>query len=73
MTNEEIVTPVIRKILNSMKKTENTSSVVQASYVDKIDPTFAERYPGKAFDKERPLLVDLNLRDLSKIEDLYRD
>ena len=73
MTDQEVITPVIAKILESMKNHENTSSVVKASYVEKLDPQFASRYPDKEFNKEEPLHVDINLKALQKIEDLYRD
>ena len=71
MTDQDLITPVIRKILNSMKYGENSSTVVTPQYVEKIDPAFKDRHTNYKPDQE--LLVDLNLLSLGKIEDMYRD
>lgn len=71
MTERDILTPVVRKILGSMKHGEVTSTVVTQQYIEKMDPAFGDRNTG--FDPSRELLVDLNLVSLGKIEDLYHD
>ena len=71
MTDQDLVTPVVRKILGSMKHGEVTSTVVTPEYVQKMDPAFGDRYSG--FNASKELHVDLNLLSLGKIEDLYHD
>ena len=46
MTDQDLITPVVRKVLGSMKFGENTSTVVTAKYIEQIDPAFGDRYSG---------------------------
>lgn len=54
-----------------MKTEEQCETVVKASYVAEKDPDFATRHPD--FDPDLPLLVNINLKGLCAIHDLYRD
>ncbi len=63
--------PVVNRILQSMKVGEVTSSVVRANFVLQQDPVFAER--NSAFDRAKPLTVNIALLKLRKVADLYRD
>ena len=71
MTDQDLLTPVVRKILQSMKYGEKTSTVVTPQYVQQTDPGFKERHADYNPDDE--LLVDISLLSLGKIEDMYRD
>jgi len=71
MEDQDLLTPVVRKILQTLKLWESTSTVVTKEYVEKLDPAFKERY--LSFDSEKELHIDLNLISLGKIEDMYRD
>lgn len=44
MSDKTVVTPVIKRILQSMKTGEVTSTVVRSSYVEEKDPEFKERH-----------------------------
>lgn len=46
MTDQDLLTPVVRKILQSLKLWESTSTVATKEYVEKIDPAFKDRYSG---------------------------
>ena len=44
MTDKTVVTPVVKRILQSMKTGENSSIVVQSSFVEERDPEFKVRH-----------------------------
>ena len=71
MTEEKVITPVVKKVLQSMKCNEIASTSVRPDYVKKIDPQFKERHP--EYDETRPLIVDIQLMSLCRITDLYKD
>lgn len=71
MQNKEVITPIVDKILNSMKNGEKAQSVVKHSYVNEIDPSFERNYP--QFKEDVDLVVDIKLHKLVKIEDPYRN
>ena len=45
MTDSDVITPVVKRILQSMKKGEVTSTVVRPEYVEEKDPEFKTRHP----------------------------
>lgn len=71
MTDTEVITPVIKRILQSMKRFEITSTKVLPGYVEENDPEFKNRHSDYQPDKN--LFVDINLKGLCTIHDLYRD
>lgn len=71
MNEENVITPLIKKILQTMKQGEEISAVVKSEYAMKIDPDFASRYP--LFNPEKPLVLDMNLKALARVRDLYRN
>ena len=71
MTDEAVVTPVVKRILQSMKRGEQVSTVVTPAYVEDKDPEFKNRHA--QYNPEQPLLVDITLKGLCTIHDLYRD
>ena len=71
MSETEHIKPVVKKILQSMKAQEVTSTVVKPEYVEKLDPDFKNRHP--EYDASQPLLVDLELKNLCRVTDLYHD
>lgn len=71
MTDAESITPVVKRILQSMKRGEVSSTVVSSEYVEKTDPDFKTRHT--TFKPEDKLIVDISLKGLCAIHDLYRD
>lgn len=72
MSDTEVITPVVKRILQSMKRGESTSTVVSAEFVEKTDPDFKTRHTAD-YIKDQPLKVDLHLKGLCAILDLYKD
>lgn len=71
MTDVATINPVVKRILQSMKKGEITKTVVRPEYVEENDPEFKTRYPD--FMAGQELHVNSNLKGLCAINDLYRD
>ena len=71
MTDKEIITPVIKRVLQSMKKGEISSCCVPPAYVEQNDPEFKTRHTD--FKPDQSLFVDVNLKGLCAIQDLYKD
>lgn len=38
MTDREVIGPLVKKIINSMKKTEKVSCLIKSSYLESLDP-----------------------------------
>ena len=57
MTDTEVVSPVVKRILQSMKRSERITTVVRADFVESTDPEFKIRHAN--FVPEEPLLVDV--------------
>lgn len=68
---DDLITPVVRKILNSMKPDEVAEAVVLREYVENIDPDFKTRHPD--FESDKKLCVDINLLKMQRVDDLYYD
>ena len=71
MTDEQHITPVPKRILQTMKQGEITSTVVLPSWVEENDPEFKNR--NADYKADQPLHVDLHLKGLCAIQDLYKD
>ena len=65
MTDESVITPVVKRILQSMKQGEIVSTVVAPEYVEKTDAEFKTRH--QDFKPDENLLVDVNLKGLCAI------
>ena len=72
VTDCALVTPVIRKILNSLKLNEITSSRVKSDCDANFDGEQVSKY-GPDYRSDLDLVVDISLLKLVKIYDLYRD
>ena len=68
---EKLASPMVIRILQSMKVGEITSSVVRSDFVLEQDPGFFEKFP--YLNKDKPIVVQLTLLKLLKVVDLYRD
>ena len=53
-----------------MKTHEKISCVVQPYYLKENDPEFIEKF---GFDLTKVLLIDINMKVLVRIDDLYKD
>ena len=71
MSNEEVINPVVKRILQSMKQGEVVTCVVSPQFVEEKDPDFKTRHSD--FIPDQSLTVDINLKGLCAIHDLYRD
>jgi len=71
MTDAETITPVVKRILQSMKQGEIASTCVTPSYVEENDPEFKTRHTD--FKPDESLIVDVHLKGLCAIQDLYKD
>ncbi len=71
MSDTEAINPVTKRILQSMKKGENVSTQVRPDFVEKTDPEFKTRHPD--YNPDLPLTVDIHLKGLCAILDLYKD
>ena len=70
MTDKEKITPIIKKIINSMKKQERVSCLIKPSYLQQIDPSLIQQYN---IDLNSPIYIDVFLKDLTRIDDIYKD
>lgn len=71
MSDSDIISPVVKRILQSKKRGEESSTVVTPAFVEKTDAEFKNRHAN--FDPAQSLHVDINLKGLCTIHDLYRD
>ena len=71
MTDKETINPVVKRILQSMKQGEVVSTVVTPEYVETNDPEFKTRHSD--FVADQSLHVDVSLKGMCAIHDLYRD
>ena len=71
MSSDEVISPVVKRILQSMKQGEVVTCVVAPQFVEEKDPDFKTRYSD--FIADQSLIVDINLKGLCAIHDLYRD
>jgi hypothetical protein len=62
---------IVKRILQTMKATEKTSTVVQAAYLQKEGTDMIEKYP--SLDLSQNLHVDLYLHRMCRVTDLYHD
>lgn len=67
MTDSKIITPVINKVLNTMKVDEHSSFSIRPDCVHELDPNFVLQ------DDKQPLIVEITLIKMSKVEDVYGD
>jgi len=44
MSDTDVITPVVKRILQSMKRGESTSTMVSAEFVEKTDTEFKTRH-----------------------------
>ena len=70
LQNDGKFTPVMRKILKSMKLGEKSFTVVQYSWMQKHDPEGIEKYKMKETER---LKIDITFKKLVHIEDFYKD
>ena len=71
MTDGEVITPVVKRILQSMKHGEVASTSVLPSFVEEYDPEFKTRHAD--YKPDENLIVDVQLKGLCAIQDLYKD
>ena len=64
------MTPILSKLLASMKVKEKVLFFVQPAWVKNYDQKFVDRY---SIDIERVTFVEIELKSLEKVEDLYGD
>ena len=65
-----MVTPVLKKILQTMKTEEKVSCRVKPGYLRDKDPQIIEKY---GLDLERDLYIDVEMKYLMRVEDVYKD
>lgn len=70
--NSVFITPVIRRIMTSMKNKEKTSSLVKPDYVKQTDGDQVFKY-GQQFEEFNWLQIDLEILELTRVIDLYHD
>lgn len=76
MTNTKIITPVVAKILHTMKENEKATAVISPDFVKLHDPEFMFKQTQEnsaVFDPTQNLSIDLKILRMCKVEDLYKD
>ena len=71
MTDKSTMTPVVKRILQSMKNGEICTTEVLPSFVEERDPEFKTRHPD--FKLDQCLYVNVHIKGLCAIFDLYKD
>jgi len=71
MSDAETMTAVVKRIVQTMKKGEKASTRVAADYVIENDPDFKTRHQANIAGES--LFVDVHLKGLCTIHDLYKD
>ena len=65
-----MVTPVLKKILQTMKTEEKVSCRVKPGYLREKDQLMIEKY---RVDLVRDLYIDIEMKYLMRVEDVYKD
>jgi hypothetical protein len=65
-----MVTPVLKKILQTMKTEEKVSCRIKPDYLRDRDPQIIEKY---GIDLERDLYIEVEMKYLMRVEDVYKD
>ena len=80
MTNTKVVTPLLFKLLNTMKEEENSSFSIVPDYIKEFDPELTFKHTDDTikgadiiYDDSKPLVVDLEVHKLNKVENVYND
>lgn len=76
MTNTKIVTPVVAKVLATMKPREQSRFVISPDYVKEHDPEFTfvkTQDRDSSHDPSKPILIEATVHKMNKVEDLYND
>ena len=70
MYEDKHVSKVLKKIMQSMKTKERSCCVVKSEYFNEVDPEYvAER----GIIKDLDLIMDIDMKGLVRVDDLYRD
>ena len=73
MTDTTNITPLIKKILQTMKTEERVSCKVSPAYYCATEKSgLVERYKD-SLDLSKDLYVDIHMKQLTKVEDIYKD
>lgn len=76
MTNKKIVTPIVFKVLTTMKEEEHSTVAVRPDCVKELDPDglFTKTQDKDCtWDENAPLMMNFRVFKLNKVEDLYKD
>lgn len=76
MTDKKIITPVVYKVLTTMKEEEHSTVYVRPDCVKELDPDlqFTKTQDRDcAWDENELLVIEVTVLKLNKVEDLYRD
>ena len=70
MTDVSIVTPLIKKILQTMKSEEKVSCKIKPEYYKENDKQIIEKF---RVNTEEDLFIDIEMKQLIRVEDVYKD
>jgi hypothetical protein len=73
MHDTKLIRGVYKKLLQSMKTEEEVTVVVQTQYLIDNDLASLEALTALGFNPARPLVVDIDLKKLAKVDDIYKD
>lgn len=66
------ITATLRKILESMKRNEKSSTIVKAFFINEEDKELVEIL-GAEYNSEKDVIVEIELLKLFKVEDWFKD
>lgn len=73
MTDAGIVTPLIKKILQTMKSEESVSCKVKPEYYNKVESEGIVKKYKEVIDCNKELYIDIHMKHLTRVEDIYKD